>query len=625
MTSSSSVDGLVSGLQTSQIISQLMQVEAAPQTMLKNKEALEKVTVQAYQSVNSQMASVLTAAQALTSNTLWNSVKVTSSDTSVTASTSMGAKAGSLTFDVTGLAAGEVQLSNDTYSSLNASALSGSSLTFTKSDGSTVTVTPTDSSLGAVVSAVNNQAGLGVKAAAVALGNGTYALQLNSTSTGAAASFSVSGLSSALTESSKAADATISIGTGTTAAHVITSSTNTFTNVLPGLTFTVSAVKTGVNLSLASDSSAPADAVQKLVDAANAALDGIAGLTAYDPDKKQAAPLTGDYTVRQLQQQILSAVTSGIGGNQSASSAGISVTRDGHLSFDRSVFTTAYDKDPQALQQLVGATGSFTPTAGATYAGGMTLLTSTQRTQEAAGGHSITVTTAATRSTATIDVGTLDTTSQVTLAGVTVTAAAGDTADTFTAKLNAALSTKGYTASLSGSTVTLSSVGYGASSAFTPTVAGSGLTATGTTKGTDVVGTIDGKLATGTGQVLSGQSGTSADGLALLVTLTPADVAQSATGASGAFNFTAGVAQKLALVANGATDSVTGMLTSAINSHNATIKGLDDDIADWDLRLAAKQQALQLYYSNLEVSLGKLKDQSNWLAGQLASLPSGSN
>ncbi|MGN6600213.1 MAG: hypothetical protein ACTHMW_13165, partial [Actinomycetes bacterium] len=154
---------------------------------------------------------------------------------------------------------------------------------------------------------------------------------------------------------------------------------------------------------------------------------------------------------------------------------------------------------------------------------------------------------------------------------------------------------------------------------------GSGLTATGTTKGTDVVGTIDGKLATGTGQVLSGQSGTSADGLALLVTLTPADVAQSATGASGAFNFTAGVAQKLALVANGATDSVTGMLTSAINSHNATIKGLDDDIADWDLRLAAKQQALQLYYSNLEVSLGKLKDQSNWLAGQLASLPSGSN
>ncbi|MGN6598117.1 MAG: flagellar filament capping protein FliD, partial [Actinomycetes bacterium] len=490
MTSSSSVDGLVSGLQTSQIISQLMQVEAAPQTMLKNKEALEKVTVQAYQSVNSQMASVLTAAQALTSNTLWNSVKVTSSDTSVTASTSTGAKVGSLTFDVATLASGEVQLSDSTYSSLNATAETGSSLTFTKSDGSTVTVTPTDTSLGAVVSAINNQAGLGVKAAAVALGDGTYALQLNSVSTGAAAAFTVSGLSTSLTRSSQAADATITIGAGATA-HTIRSATNTFTNVLPGLTFTVSAVKTGVNLSLASDSSAPADAVQKLVDAANAALDGIAGLTAYDPDKKQAAPLTGDYTVRQLQQQILSAVTSGIGGNQSASSAGISVTRDGHLSFDRSVFTTAYDKDPRALQQLVGATGSFTPTAGATYAGGMTLLTSTQRTQEAAGGHSITVTTAATRSTATIDVGTLDTTSQVTLAGVTVTAAAGDTADTFTAKLNAALSNQGYTASLSGSTVTLSSVGYGASSAFTPTVAGSGLTATGTTKGTDVVGTVD--------------------------------------------------------------------------------------------------------------------------------------
>ena len=40
----SSVDGLVSGMSTSSLISQLMQVEAAPQTALKNKTVLPLAT-----------------------------------------------------------------------------------------------------------------------------------------------------------------------------------------------------------------------------------------------------------------------------------------------------------------------------------------------------------------------------------------------------------------------------------------------------------------------------------------------------------------------------------------------------------------------------------------------------
>jgi flagellar hook-associated protein 2 len=63
----------------------------------------------------------------------------------------------------------------------------------------------------------------------------------------------------------------------------------------------------------------------------------------------------------------------------------------------------------------------------------------------------------------------------------------------------------------------------------------------------------------------------------------------------------------------------------AINGRQRQIDQLGDSIADWDVRLAIRQQTLQKQFSDMEVALGKLRDQSNWLAGQLASLPSASS
>ena len=67
-------------------------------------------------------------------------------------------------------------------------------------------------------------------------------------------------------------------------------------------------------------------------------------------------------------------------------------------------------------------------------------------------------------------------------------------------------------------------------------------------------------------------------------------------------------------------DAMATSLTSIITGRNNEISGLNDQISDWDVRLAAKREALQKQYADLEVALGKLKDQSNWLSGQLASL-----
>jgi flagellar hook-associated protein 2 len=83
-----------------------------------------------------------------------------------------------------------------------------------------------------------------------------------------------------------------------------------------------------------------------------------------------------------------------------------------------------------------------------------------------------------------------------------------------------------------------------------------------------------------------------------------------------------GLAGTLGTVATSATDTTTGSLTLAIQSRNDAVRSLNNEIDDWDVRLKTRQQDLQRQYASLEVALGKLKDQSSWLSGQIATLPS---
>jgi flagellar hook-associated protein 2 len=61
-------------------------------------------------------------------------------------------------------------------------------------------------------------------------------------------------------------------------------------------------------------------------------------------------------------------------------------------------------------------------------------------------------------------------------------------------------------------------------------------------------------------------------------------------------------------------------VTSAITGRKNTIDQFTAQISNWDVRLVAKQAALQKTYTNLETALGKLKSQSTWLSGQIGSL-----
>jgi flagellar hook-associated protein 2 len=90
------------------------------------------------------------------------------------------------------------------------------------------------------------------------------------------------------------------------------------------------------------------------------------------------------------------------------------------------------------------------------------------------------------------------------------------------------------------------------------------------------------------------------------------------------------VARKLETMALIATEGVVnplrpddpkeGILTGLINRRNDNIRGLNDQVSKWDTRLELRKTALQRQFSGLEVALGKMKQQSSWLASQLAGL-----
>jgi len=119
-TSNSSIDGLVSGLNTTQIISQLMQLERQPQNQLKNAKSSAQGITAAYQAINATFVSFQTAAQGLNKADGWQAYAATTSDaTALTATAGASALPGSLSFKINKLAQANTILGTTTYTSLN--------------------------------------------------------------------------------------------------------------------------------------------------------------------------------------------------------------------------------------------------------------------------------------------------------------------------------------------------------------------------------------------------------------------------------------------------------------------------------------------------------------------------
>jgi flagellar hook-associated protein 2 len=354
-----SVDGLVTGMKTTDTINQLMQVEALPQAALKTKVGVANKVVSAYQSVNTRLASLATAAKALGNADTWTSMKATSSSDAAVVTALPGAAPGSMSFRIDSLAAAHTMtFSAGSVTSASDNIMSGATLVVKLKDGSDKTLAPTDKSLETVVAAINAETDAAYRAAAVQITPGHYTLQLTAKETGATAFAGAPAdidLLGAAAITTQGTNATLTVGT--TNPYSIESATNTCADVLPGVTVTaVREQAVGdprITIGLSADVDGIAAKVQALVDNANVALSEIAAQTKGKTDVVAAGALVGDSAMRQLSQDILSVVSSGvaIGGSlNSFSSVGVELDRSGKLTFTKQTFVDAYKADPTKTQ-----------------------------------------------------------------------------------------------------------------------------------------------------------------------------------------------------------------------------------------------------------------------------------
>ena len=301
------------------------------------------------------------------------------------ASTKAGAVPGSVKFHVTQLATTEVQVyTGAPVTSLTdpgQSVLSGSTLevqipgTAPGPMPKSVTLTPKDGSLQSVISAINGEDTLPYRASAVLVSQGVYALQITAKESGpeGAAKVAALGLPAGLKGNADvtvpAVEAIVSVAPpkATDPWFDVKSSSNNFTNVLPGVTITAAKVTKPpvdpladppaappadpITITMSTDGEGMAAKVQAFVDSANAALTEIAAQSKMKSGTTAAGALAGDSAMRKLTQDILSTVSGGadkLGSNGSAGSykeVGIGVDKYGKLTFDKEAFVKAYEND----------------------------------------------------------------------------------------------------------------------------------------------------------------------------------------------------------------------------------------------------------------------------------------
>jgi flagellar hook-associated protein 2 len=355
-----SVDGLVSGMDTTTLINSLLQVEAAPQTALKTRLSSTQDAAKAYRSINTKVDALRTAAENLTKPETWASAKATSSQPSVAVAMGTSPQTGSLTFSVKQTAATHSMVSTGRWPSTTDPNVFTS---FAFTAGGTATTIPVGGtgSLNDAVAAINASK-KGLKAAAVNVGNGQYALQVTAAASGVAGKFDVTSAGSTFATTTEAADADLLVGTTDNAYHV-TSSTNTFTGLLPGATITVSKAEPAVTIDVVADPDAVAAKVQAFVDAANSALTEITKYT--NSTGGATAVLKADTTLTSLAGQILDAVsdavgtadvTGVVGTSGSPGAAGVQLTRDGKVTFDKTKFLAKLRENPALAQRLLNGT-----------------------------------------------------------------------------------------------------------------------------------------------------------------------------------------------------------------------------------------------------------------------------
>jgi len=343
------------GLDVTAAVNSAITAAEAPEQAWQNQEAILQNQTAALNQLQTDTTNLDNDMQALNSLTGPLSARSVSSSNSnvVTASAASASATGNHVVVVNSLAA-TASWTSATFAG-SSTALPAGSFTITNGSGTADTIT-TDGTetLSDVVNQINS-AGLGLTASVVTDANGSR-IAVAANSSGSASNFGISGSSGfGFTQAVTGANASLTVdGIG------ISSATNTVTGAVPGLTLNLLSASPGtqVSLAVAPDTSQASDAINQFVSDYNTAVSALNAQFAFSSSTGSEGPLSGDTTVINLQNDLLSVLdytytpSAGSTTMPNLSSMGISVNNDGTLSVDSSALQSALDNNFSDVQSF---------------------------------------------------------------------------------------------------------------------------------------------------------------------------------------------------------------------------------------------------------------------------------
>jgi flagellar hook-associated protein 2 len=374
------ISGAVSGIDTENLVSQLMAIESRPLILMRQKLASLELRRQTWRTLNTHIYNLQSKLAALTKVETYGRTSVTTSNAAVAGASGSSAPEGSYSITVVSLARAHTV----------ASAVQAESTTPLMYSG-TITVNGREIALSeadtlADLAAAINGAGAGASASLVQTAPGEWRLVLSSTASGSSGAIELGGDGSILTGLGLVDGVMVpnTIQAGQDAVFTvnglqITRASNLVSDVVPGLTLSLSGEGTA-KVTAVHDTGAVVQAVSDFVTAYNTVVDFVSSQLTHDPQSGTAKPsLYGQSSLRRLQASLRSMAMDPVaglpGGLSSLWQAGISTGptgaptgKQGKLTIDDAKLRSVISSDLAGLKALFGAgeTNVALASAGAT-------------------------------------------------------------------------------------------------------------------------------------------------------------------------------------------------------------------------------------------------------------------
>ena len=299
-----SVDGLISGLDTTSIVKQILDLERRPIDLLKAKQATLTKQKTAWQEVNTRMLSLETSAKGLNTEGLFNTRSAdfhtnnSLGGTVLSVSSGPDAVDGTFNIVVTQLATAEKSVSNEGFTSATASASASGTITI---DGTyNISVTSSDT-LTNIRDKINNS-GANVTATVFNAGTTTspsYKLVVTGDNTGLSNAFTITDITNlTFNETQTAQDASFTLD-----GISVTKDSNTVSDVINDVTLSLETVGSG-SVTFSTDYTALVDKIQTFADAYNEVTNYMKEQFSYDHGTNSKGDLFGNTALLSIQSQL---------------------------------------------------------------------------------------------------------------------------------------------------------------------------------------------------------------------------------------------------------------------------------------------------------------------------------